>query len=161
MLGFTRIAVCGLLAGASAAVSIPALTASAAAAPAGQSYTVVRGDNLSRIASRNHTTVTRLVELNKSRYPSLARNPRLIHPGWVLTVGGAQATSPAPRAPVAAQPSAPVARTYTVVRGDTLSRIASRKHTTVARLVELNKGRYPSLAKNSRLIFAGWVLKIG
>ncbi|HEV7677068.1 MAG TPA: LysM peptidoglycan-binding domain-containing protein [Candidatus Dormibacteraeota bacterium] len=167
MLGITRITVCGLLAGACAAVSTPALTAFAEA-PAAQTITVVRGDTLGRIASRSHTTVARLVDLNKGRYPSLLRNRNLIHPGWVLVIGGAPAPS-APAAPTTpapvAQPApstapAPIAGTYTVVRGDSLSRIAYRNHTSVARLVDLNKGRYPSLVKKPGLIHVGWVLTL-
>jgi LysM repeat protein len=170
----TRITICGLLVGASAALSVPALTASAAApAPTatasavGQTYTVVRGDSLSKIAKRFHTTVARLVDLNKDRYPSLAKNSRMIRVGWVLKVDGAPSNPPAPPksspAPAGTQPApvAPTGRTYTVVRGDTLSKIAQRYHTTVARLVDLNKGRYPSLAKNARHIHVGWVLTVG
>jgi LysM repeat protein len=173
-MGVTRITICGLLAGASAALSVPALTASAAPAPAAtasvsaQSYTVVRGDSLSKIAKRFHTTVGRLVDLNKDRYPSLAKNSRMIRVGWVLKVDGASSNPPAPApksspAPAGTKPApiAPTGRTYTVVRGDSLSKIAKRFHTTVARLVDLNKGRYPSLAKNSRTIHAGWVLTVG
>jgi LysM repeat protein len=146
----TRITICGLLVGASAALSLPALPASAASAPAAsastttQTYTVVRGDTLSKIANRFHTTVARLVDLNKGRYPSLARNSHVIRVGWVLKVA-----------------AAPTGATYTVVRGDSLSKIANRFHTTVGRLVDLNKVRYPSLAKNSRTIHAGWVLTVG
>jgi LysM repeat protein len=171
----TRITICGLLVGASAAMSIPALTASAAApAPtatasvASQTYTVVRGDTLSKIAGRFHTTVGRLVDLNKGRYPSLARNAHRISVGWVLKVDGAPSTPPAsaPKpapAPGSTTPApvAPTGQTYTVKRGDTMSKIAKRFHTTVARLVDLNKGRYPQLAKNTRLIHVGWVLTVG
>jgi LysM repeat protein len=164
MLGITRVTVCGLLVGACAAVTTPALTAFAAS-PAG-TYTVVRGDSLSRIAFRNHTTVAQLVALNKGRHPSLARNANLIYAGWVLTLGApvAPPAPPAPPAPVAqpAPPAPPAATgtTYTVVRGDSLSRIAFRNHTTVAQLVALNKGRYPSLVKRPGLIRVGWVLTI-
>jgi murein DD-endopeptidase MepM/ murein hydrolase activator NlpD len=56
-------------------------------------------------------------------------------------------------APVAA-PAAP-AGTYTVVRGDNLTRIAARYGTTVAKLVEING------IKNANLINVGQVLKLG
>jgi LysM repeat protein len=82
MLGFTRTTICGLLVGAFAAAAVPTVAMAAA-----QTYTVHRGDTLGRIAARNHTTVARLVDLNKGRYPSLAKNARHIHVGWVLTVG--------------------------------------------------------------------------
>jgi LysM repeat protein len=171
----TRITICGLLVGASAALSVPALTASAAPAPtatasvSAQTYTVARGDTLSKIAKRFHTTVGRLVDLNKGRYPSLARNSHMIRVGWVLKIDGAPSNPPAPPAPkptpapggTTTGPTAPVGTTYTVVRGDSLSKIAKRFHTTVKHLVDLNKGRYPSLAKNSHMIRVGWLLTVG
>lgn len=49
-------------------------------------YTVVKGDTLSKIASRFDTTVAQLVEWNMRQYPSLVDNPGLIRPGWVLVV---------------------------------------------------------------------------
>jgi len=62
--------------------------------------------------------------------------------------------APAPAKPVVA-PAAPAAGTYTVVRGDNLTRIAARYNTTVAKLVEING------IKNANLINVGQVLKIG
>lgn len=161
-----RITLCTLAAGAGAIFSSPLANASAApssgSAAATSTYTVVRGDTLSRIAARHHTTVARLVELNRQRYPSLAKNPNLIFAGWVLTFdasasGTRAAPVSAPRAPAAPANGA----VYVVRRGDNLSRIAARHHTTVARLVQLNKQRYPSLVKNPNRIFAGWVLQVG
>jgi murein DD-endopeptidase MepM/ murein hydrolase activator NlpD len=49
---------------------------------------------------------------------------------------------------------APAANTYTVVKGDNLTRIASRNGTTVAELVRLNN------IKNANLINVGQVLKL-
>jgi LysM repeat protein len=49
-------------------------------------YKVRRGDNLSRIARRNHTTVKQLVALNTAKYPSLKKNPHRIYSGWLLVV---------------------------------------------------------------------------
>jgi murein DD-endopeptidase MepM/ murein hydrolase activator NlpD len=61
-----------------------------------------------------------------------------------------------PTAPVPPKPPVSVApgKTYTVVKGDNLTRIASRNGTTVARLVELNG------IKNANLINVGQVLKL-
>jgi murein DD-endopeptidase MepM/ murein hydrolase activator NlpD len=65
-----------------------------------------------------------------------------------------QATAPVVR-PVAPAPvSVAPGKTYTVVKGDNLTRIASRNGTTVARLVELNG------IKNANLINVGQVLKL-
>jgi len=62
----------------------------------------------------------------------------------------AQKAAPVPPKP----PVAPVAGTYTVVKGDNLTRIASRNGTTVAELVRING------IKNANLINVGQVLKL-
>jgi murein DD-endopeptidase MepM/ murein hydrolase activator NlpD len=62
--------------------------------------------------------------------------------------------APAPAKPVAA-PATPATGTYTVVKGDNLTKIAARYKTTVAKLVEING------IKNANLINIGQVLKIG
>jgi LysM repeat protein len=54
-------------------------------------YTVVPGDSLWKIAQRFLGAGSRypeLVEANKARYPSLAKNPNLIYPGWQLRIPG-------------------------------------------------------------------------
>jgi murein DD-endopeptidase len=61
------------------------------------------------------------------------------------------ATKPSPAKPVTPTTSG---RTYRVVSGDNLTKIANKFRTTVAKLVELNQ------IKNPNLIFAGQVLKI-
>jgi murein DD-endopeptidase MepM/ murein hydrolase activator NlpD len=68
-------------------------------------------------------------------------------------VAPAPVHGPAPVAPKPA-PAAPTANTYTVVKGDNLTRIASRNGTTVAELVRLNN------IKNANLINVGQVLKL-
>ncbi|NLF29230.1 MAG: LysM peptidoglycan-binding domain-containing protein, partial [Clostridiales bacterium] len=108
------------------------LVVSGGAAPTGQTYTVVRGDTLTAIARRFGTTVSELVRLNG------IRNPDLIFPGQVLAVRGGSAPG----------------RTYTVVRGDTLTAIARRFGTTVSELVRLNN------IQNPDLIFPGQLLVI-
>jgi murein DD-endopeptidase MepM/ murein hydrolase activator NlpD len=62
--------------------------------------------------------------------------------------------APAPKAPVAQVAPASVSGTYTVVKGDNLTRIASRNGTTVAELVRLNN------IKNANLINVGQVIKL-
>lgn len=117
-----------------------------------ETYRVVSGDNLSKIAARFHTSPAQLVAWNRSHYPSLASNPNLIQIGWELTVGKKAVSKPS--APVAS------ASTYRVVSGDTLSEIASKHHCTVAQLVAWNRGRYPSLASNPNMIQVGWTLSV-
>ena len=131
--------------------AIPTTAAVALANPtADQTYTVVRGDNLKRIAHQYHTTLSQLVGLNERRYPSLLRNPYAVRAGWVLRLRGTQS---------GAGDSGQVAgRSYTVGRGDDLRGIAERLHTTVAQLIEINKSHYPSLETSPRVI-PGWVLR--
>lgn len=54
--------------------------------------------------------------------------------------------------------SASNTKTHTVVKSDTLSAIASKNGTTVAKIVEANKGKYPKIATN--YIVIGWTLNI-
>lgn len=49
-------------------------------------------------------------------------------------------------------------RTYTVKRGDTLGAIASKYKTTVKKIVNNNKSKYPQIAPN--FIKVGWKLKV-
>lgn len=66
------------------------------------------------------------------------------------------AAKPAPAAPVAKPaPAAPATGTYTVKKGDNLTKIAKANNTTVAKLAELNN------IKNVNLIQIGQVLKLG
>ena len=70
--------------------------AKAGAAGKTTSYTVVSGDYLTKIAGKLLGDPSRwkeIVELNKNKYPSLAKNPNLIYPGWVLTIPGTSGTS--------------------------------------------------------------------
>jgi peptidoglycan/xylan/chitin deacetylase (PgdA/CDA1 family) len=82
----------------------PSLAASEAPA-AGTTYTVQRGDGLAAIARAFGTTVQQLQAWNADRYPSLAGNPNVIEPGWVLVVSGDPGVTPRP-APTA-PPSTP------------------------------------------------------
>lgn len=124
----------------------PAPTPAPAPKPApqpasGDYYTVVKGDNLTKIAQKYGTTVANLVAWNG------IKNPNLIYPGQKLRVrnGSAPAPKPAP---------APAAQYYTVVRGDNLTKIAKKYGTTVNNLVKLNG------IKNPNLIYAGQKLRV-
>jgi LysM repeat protein len=117
-----------------AAPAAPAPAAPAAPAPV-STYTVVRGDSLSGIASRFGTTTRNLMSLNG------ISNANLIRVGQVIKLSAdAAPAAPAPEAaPAAPAPAAPAApTTYTVVRGDSLSGIASRFGTTTRNLMSLN-----------------------
>ncbi len=95
-------------------------------------YTVRAGDTLSEIAARYGTTVTELVRLN-----GIADRDR-IYVGQVLLI-----------------PQGGCVDTYIVQSGDTLTQIASRFGTTVARLAGINGIR------NTDRIYVGQVLTLG
>jgi peptidoglycan/xylan/chitin deacetylase (PgdA/CDA1 family) len=71
---------------------------------AGTTYTVRAGDSLSAIASSYGTTTAQLQAWNADRYPSLAANPGVIEPGWVLIVSGDPGVTPRP-APATTPPA--------------------------------------------------------
>ena len=111
--------------------SAPEVTPAKPTTPAAGTYTVKTGDTLSHIAAAHGTTVAELVRLNG------IKNPNLIHTGQILKLSGT---------------AEPVK--YTVKRGDTLSRIAAKYGTTVAKLAADNG------IKNINLIHVGQVLTI-
>lgn len=111
-------------------------------------YTVRSGDTLSVIARRHGVSLAALAQANN------LTNPNALRIGQVLTIptaaGSPAATTPAvspPAAPAAATPTAPTAASaapvtatgyYTVSKGDTLSGIARRHGTTVAKIMQAN-----------------------
>ncbi|HFI0463974.1 TPA: LysM peptidoglycan-binding domain-containing protein [Streptococcus suis] len=110
-----------------------------------KTYTVVRGDTLSKIAAANKVTVANLKAWNK-----LTSNTILV--GQKLVLGAPTTTTPtapAPTSPTTPKPTSPTTTpapttptntgTYTVVRGDTLSKIAAANKVTVAQLKSWNK----------------------
>ena len=130
-------------------------------------HTVVKGDTVWKIASQYKTTVNRIVELNK-----LAKGGALIFIGQKLQIETSNAPStpsptpeptptptpqPTPQpTPEPTQPPNEISSTiHTVVRGETVWKIASKYKTTVTKIVEANK-----LANNGALIFVGQKLVI-
>ena len=103
-------------------------------------YTVRRGDNLTRIATRYGTTVRELVNLNG------IRNPNLIYIGQRI------------RIPVNTQATYEVHdcghTLYTIRRGDTLSGIAAYYGCTVQKIVNLNG------ITNPNRIYPGQIIRI-
>lgn len=104
-------------------------------------YTVKQGDTLSVIARRHGVSMTALAQANA------LTNPDALRIGQVLTIpGGTAAPAAAPVTPAAqpavtpAAPTAPVTATqsYTVRKGDTLSAIARRHNTSMAKIMQLN-----------------------
>lgn len=99
-------------------------------------HTVRRGETLSAIASRYGTTTAALAQAN-----GIANPDRI--------VAGARLAIPGRDTP--AQP-APATGTYTVVRGDTLGRIAARHGTTIAALVAANQIANPNLIRVGQVL---------
>ena len=100
-----------------------------AAQPAPATYTVVKGDTISGIAGRYGLTTVGILALN-----GLSRTS-LIFPGQVIKLTSAAAT-PAVAAPVATAPSS--TGTYTIAKGDTVSKIAARFGVTTLSVLTSN-----------------------
>ncbi|MCS7003602.1 MAG: LysM peptidoglycan-binding domain-containing protein, partial [Dehalococcoidia bacterium] len=99
---------------------------------------VVRyGETLFSIAVRYNTTVAALAALND------IRNPNLIFVGQVIRIGGPGVVPPPTSVPPTPPPTGET--TYTVVRGDTLNRIAQRFGVTVSAIVTRNGLANPNL----------------
>lgn len=93
-------------------------------------YTVKRGDTLWKISRRFGTTISSIVMLNN------IQNPNLIYPGQVLLI----------RRDLRPNDTHATGGTfYRVGRGDNLTYIANRYHTTVANIVRLNNIQNPNL----------------
>ncbi len=99
-------------------------------APSGNNYTVMAGDSLSAIASKNKTSLAEILNLN----PQYRANPNLIRPGESISLKGAPVTpmtaaSATPpiinaatggvQAPVIPQITAPIATPASLTRVDT------------------------------------------
>ena len=118
-------------------------TKPAVAAPA--TYRVVRGDSVSAIAARFGLSTASVLAMN-----GLSRTS-LVFPGQVLKlVAGATVTATAPPAPATAAASPK----YTVVAGDTVSKIARRFGVSTASVLSANGLR------SSSIIRPGQVLRI-
>lgn len=63
--------------------------------PTGDSYRIVSGDTLSKIAQRHGVSTQQLIDANKDRYPTLATHPGAIQVGWSLKIpNGATPSQP-------------------------------------------------------------------
>jgi N-acetylmuramoyl-L-alanine amidase len=110
-----------------------------AGSPGWSAYTIRRGDTLSDIAARYHTTVARLVQVN-----NLPGNGNMIIAGSTLKVPGSSGATSRTTTP----------RTHRVVAGDTLSEIAHRYGVSMASVARAN--HLPS----SRIVRLGAMLRI-
>lgn len=107
--------------------------------PSDMTYTVVRGDTLSGIASKYGTTYQKLASYNG------ISKPNKIYPGQVIKIPGNSSN--------VFQTSSSI--TYIVKKDDTLSKIASKYGTTVGTIASLN----PSI-KNVNKIYPGQKIRV-
>ncbi len=117
-------------------------------------HRVVPGDNLFRIALRYNVSMASIQAANP-----IIRNRNLIYAGTILLIPTEGSTPPPPQPPPTQPPQPPTQpptqeQTYTVVRGDTLGRIAARFGSTVSAIAQRN-----GIANPNR-IFPGQVLII-
>ena len=87
-----------------------------------QTYTVVAGDTLSAIASKNNIPLDRLEAAN----PQIT-NPASIVPGQVINLSSSSSSS-------SSSSGSPAPGKYTVVQGDNLTSIAGKLNTTLSAL---------------------------
>ena len=144
-----------LVAGAVAAAPVAAAPTAAPSAAAAGRYTIVKGDTISRIASRLGVSTQSILGANGLSAASI------IYPGQSLSIPGGSAApaAPAPATPVrAVAPAAPApvasAGSYVIKSGDTISRIASRFGVSTQAVLSAN-----SLSISS-VIYAGRTLVI-
>ena len=104
-------------------------------------YTVEKGDTLSKIAMKHNTTIALLKEWNNLQSDSIYINQKLIvskkQPTSSNTNSQASSTVNTTNA---IKPSATTAKisTYVVVKGDNLTKIASKNNTTVTNIKQWN-----------------------
>lgn len=118
-----------------------AAASSSSSSAAANTYVVRSGDTLWSIAQSFGTSVAALAQLNGVTNPSLIRvnQPLTIPAGATAPVASTSAST------VASTTASTV--TYTVVKGDTLSSIASRYGTTVAAISSANSLTNPSIIR--------------
>jgi uncharacterized protein YkwD len=99
---FSILGLCALALSACSVAQAVLPVSATAPANAYAPYTVQPNDTVSQIAARYGMTIEQLIALNSDAYPSLARDPSSLRPGWRLRVVLAGA-SEAPGTPVDAR----------------------------------------------------------
>ena len=104
-------------------------------------YTVEKGDTLSKIAVKHNTTIALLKEWNNLQSDSIYIDQKLIVSKKQNTSNNTNSlASSTQNTATAIKPSATTAKisTYVVVKGDNLTKIASKNNTTVANIKQWN-----------------------
>jgi LysM repeat protein len=130
---------------ATAVVTVAILSGAYAGMASASTYTVQKGDTLSKIASKYKTSVKDLKAINSLKSD-------MIYINQTLKVTAA-ANTPAPAPAPAPTNTVTTSTDYTVVSGDTLSKIAKQFGTSVKEIKSLNQLK-------SDLILVGQVLKV-
>ena len=97
-------------------------------------YVVKKGDTLSKIASKYSTTVAKIKTRNSLKSDTIYVNQVLYIPSGTKTTTQSTSEPSTPTKAVTSWPSV----TYTVKSGDTLTGIAKKLGTTIAKLMEYN-----------------------
>ena len=126
-----------------AAAAIISVSYADSASADSHTYTIKKGDTLSAIANKSGTTIVALKQLNNLKSDT-------IYPNQVLKIDKVtKSTETKPKPSV----STPAAKTYKIVAGDNLSKIASKHKISVANLMAWNNLK-------STLIYPNQVLKV-
>lgn len=122
----------------------PAYASASAAAACGDTYTVVKGDYLTKIAKACGVTYDSLLKAN----PEI-KNPNLIYVGQVIRIKSGASLPNVPGVPTTGT------QEYIVVKGDTLSKIAANIGSTLTELLRLN----PEI-KDASKIYVGQKIRV-
>lgn len=120
----------------SAITSTKQTTTAAATTTAPKKYTVTAGDTVSSIASKFGLSTASVLALNGLGWKSL------IHPGQVLVLSKSKSATPAP---VSTPPATTTTTKYTVVSGDTVSKIAKKFSVTAQSVLTANRLSWSSI----------------
>jgi len=114
-------------------------------------YTIKRGDSLSKIANRFGVSTRELIELNDIQNPDvILEGQQILLPSHARAGGSTSAPAGRPSETVPAEGA-----TYTVQKGDVLSRIAVRHGTTVSAIKQANNLNSDTILVGQRLVIPG------
>lgn len=122
----------------------------------GETYKVVKGDNLSKIAANKGVTLDALLDANDlTRTSVLQIGQELVIPVSDRQVNRETSSAMAGAVLANAAPVAAESTEYTVVSGDSLSKIAKQFDTTVAALKAANGLKSDSIRVGQKLVLPG------